>query len=168
MVASSLAELRQQTDLDLRILILEVGPPTCNNPAHTSPARFRLHGTPYSRTAWVHASIPCEALEGRSAGARCGQCLGGGGSIDGALVCLLKTFYTGWNSNELIPLLRKTGAQCPACTSLCSLTCGFTWTETYRVAGGGPTHGTDGDGPLNVSLGYAQSSSCKSLALLIL
>jgi len=57
----------------------------------------------------------------------------------------------GWGSNELIPLLRKVGAQYPTCISLCSLTCDFTKTETYQVSGAGPTHGTDG--PLKVSFG---------------
>jgi len=133
----------------------------------------------------VHTSRPSEALGGRSAVVRCGQCLGGGGSINGAFVCFLKQrmvyisvqswggfplgmTYTracasdyddwekvyknpGWGPNELIPLLRKVGAQYPTCTSLCSPTCDFTKTKAYQVSGAGQTHGTDG--PLKVSFG---------------
>ncbi|KAH9987565.1 alcohol oxidase-like protein [Russula vinacea] len=128
-------------DPDLRILVLEAGPPTHNNPAHRQPARFLSHIAPGSRTVRVHASRPSAALGDRSTLVPCGQCLGGGGSINFMMYTRAsasdyddwKTVYEnpGWGSNDLIPFLRKT--------------------ENYQVAGGdGPTHGTDG--PLNVSL----------------
>ena len=69
-------------DSSLRILILEAGPPTFNNPAHTQPARFISHLAPGSRTVRVHNSRPSAALGGRSAAVPCGQCLGGGGSVN--------------------------------------------------------------------------------------
>jgi alcohol oxidase len=61
----------------------------------------------------------------------------------------------GWGSNELIPLLRKvcnTREIC-ACLHLSSSAVADdgTQTETFQVADGGPTHGTDG--PLKVSPG---------------
>ncbi|KAF8462186.1 alcohol oxidase-like protein, partial [Russula ochroleuca] len=128
-------------DPDLRILVLEAGPPTYNNPAHRQPARFLSHIAPGSRTVRVHASRPSAALGDRSVLVPCGQCLGGGGSVNFLVYTRAsasdyddwKTVYEnpGWGSNDLIPLLRKT--------------------ETYQVSGGdGPTHGTDG--PLKVSL----------------
>ena len=69
-------------DPDLRILVLEAGPPTHNNPAHRQPARYRSHLAPDSRTIRVHVSRPSAALGDRSALVPCGQCLGGGGSIN--------------------------------------------------------------------------------------
>ncbi|KAI0301548.1 alcohol oxidase-like protein [Multifurca ochricompacta] len=128
-------------DPDLHILILEAGPTTYNDPAHTQPARYLSHLARGSRTARAHVSQPSSALGGRSMTVHCGQCLGGGGSIN-------SMFYTracasdyddwenayknpGWGSKDLIPLLRKT--------------------ETYQLDAGGPTHGTDG--PLKVSEG---------------
>jgi hypothetical protein len=69
-------------DPDLRILVLEAGPPTYNSPAHRQPARFISHITPGSRTVRVHASRPSAALGDRSTLVPCGQCLGGGGSIN--------------------------------------------------------------------------------------
>ncbi|KAH9978294.1 alcohol oxidase [Russula compacta] len=129
-------------DPELRILILEAGPTTHNNPIHTRPALFLSHLAPGSRTARVHTSPPTAALGDRSALVPCGQCLGGGGSINFMMYTRAsasdyddwKTAYEnpGWGSDELIPLLRRT--------------------ETWQVdAAAGPTHGTDG--PLKVSLG---------------
>lgn len=77
-VASRLAT----ADPDLRILVLEAGPETYNDPAHTLPTRFPSHLAPGSRTMRVHASRPSAALGGRSAYVHCGQCLGGGSSVN--------------------------------------------------------------------------------------
>jgi len=76
-------------DPDLRILVLEAGPSTYNNPVHTQPARFCHNLAPGSRTVRVHTSRPSEALGGRSAAVPCGQCLGGGGSINCASLHVL-------------------------------------------------------------------------------
>jgi choline dehydrogenase-like flavoprotein len=77
-VASRLAT----ADPDLRILVLEAGPSTHDNPAHIQPAFFISHLAPGSRTVRAHAGRPSEALGGRSAIVQTGQCLGGGGSVN--------------------------------------------------------------------------------------
>ncbi len=69
-------------DPDLRILVLEAGLPTYNDPAHTQPARFLSHIAPGSRTMREHVGRPSAALGGRSAIVHVGQCLGGGGSVN--------------------------------------------------------------------------------------
>jgi hypothetical protein len=69
-------------DPNLRILVLEAGPTTYNDPAHTQPMRYPTHLAPGSRTIRVHTSRPSAALGGRSVTVQCGQCLGGGGSIN--------------------------------------------------------------------------------------
>ncbi|KAI0247160.1 alcohol oxidase-like protein [Lactifluus subvellereus] len=128
-------------DPNLRILVLEAGPTTYNDPAHTQPMRYPTHLASGSRTMRVHTSRPSAALGGRSATVQCGQCLGGGGSVNSMMYTRAsasdyddwETEYhnPGWRSNDLIPLLRKM--------------------ETYQVTAGGPTHGTNG--PLKVSEG---------------
>ena len=77
-------------DRDLRILVLEAGPLTYNDPAHTLPARFLSHLAPGSRTVRVHTSRPSAALGGRSALVPCGQCLGGGGSVNCTSLSILR------------------------------------------------------------------------------
>ncbi|KAI9432495.1 alcohol oxidase-like protein [Lactarius indigo] len=136
-VASRLAV----ADASLRVLLLEAGPTTYNNPAHTQPLRCSSHIAPGSRTVRAHISQPSAALGGRTTTVGCGQCLGGGGSVNFmAYVRPSASDYDdwetvhqnpGWGSKDLIPFLRKI--------------------ETYQVPGGGTTHGTDG--PLAVSLG---------------
>ena len=70
-------------DASLRILLLEAGPTTYNNPAHTIPLNFRSNLTPGSHTVRAHVSQPSAALGGRTTSVPCGQCLGGGGSVNG-------------------------------------------------------------------------------------
>ena len=77
-VASRLAA----TDLNLRVLLLEAGPTTYNNPAHTVPLNLWRHLTPDSRTVRFHVSQLSAALGDRTTAARSGQCLGGGGSVN--------------------------------------------------------------------------------------
>ncbi len=69
-------------DPDLHILILEVGSPMHNNPAHRQPGCFLSQIAPGSRTVRVHASRPSAALENCSTFVPCGQCLGGGESVN--------------------------------------------------------------------------------------
>jgi alcohol oxidase len=61
----------------------------------------------------------------------------------------------GWGSNDLIPLLKKVFCSpsylAPLYLFGSAVACAGTQTETYQVAHGGPTHGTDG--PLKVSPG---------------
>jgi alcohol oxidase len=84
-VASRLAA----ADTNLRVLLLEAGPTTYNNPAHTVPLNFFTNLAPGSRTIRAHVSHPSAALGGRSAIVPCGQCLGGGGSIN----CAYRLFF---------------------------------------------------------------------------
>ena len=94
---------------------------------------------PGSRTVRVHTSRPSAALGDRSVLVPCGQCLGGGGSVNCTSLSVFylccrryvplypvmvytragasdyddwQTVYEnpGWGSNDLIPLLRKVGA----------------------------------------------------------
>ncbi|KAI9453455.1 alcohol oxidase-like protein [Lactarius psammicola] len=128
-------------DTNLRILLLEAGPTTYNDPAHTDPLRLLSHLAPDSRTVRAHVTQPSAILGGRTTTVPCGQCLGGGGSVNFMIYMRpsasdyddWETVYQnpGWGSKDLIPLLRKI--------------------ETYQAPGGGPTHGTDG--PLGVSRG---------------
>ena len=69
-------------DANLRILLLEAGPTTYNDPAHTEPLNYLSHLVPTSRTARFYVTQPSAALGGRSAIVPTGQCLGGGGSIN--------------------------------------------------------------------------------------
>ncbi|KAH8979359.1 alcohol oxidase-like protein [Lactarius hatsudake] len=128
-------------DANLRVLILEAGPMTYNNPAHTQPLSFLSHLAPGSRTVRAHVSQPSAALGGRATIVPHGQCLGGGGSVNYMMYTRpsasdyddWETVYQnpGWGAKDLVPLLRKI--------------------ETYQAPGGGPTHGIDG--PLGVSPG---------------
>ncbi|KAH8989706.1 hypothetical protein EDB92DRAFT_1947153 [Lactarius akahatsu] len=129
-------------DANLHVLLLETGPMTYNNPAHTQPLSFLSHLAPGSRTVRAHVSQPSAALGGRTTIVHHWQCLGGGGSVNFMMYTRpsasdyddWETVYQspGWGSKDLIPLLRKI--------------------ETYQIpASGGPTHGTDG--PLGVSRG---------------
>ncbi|KAI0066444.1 alcohol oxidase-like protein [Artomyces pyxidatus] len=125
----------------LRILMLEAGPSTRDDLMHTQPARYLNHLTPTSTTARFHVSKPSAALNGRPAIVPCGQCLGGGSSINFIMYTRAsKSDYDdwetefgnkGWGSADLIPLLQKT--------------------ETYQAQPDAPTHGYSG--PLKVSYG---------------
>ncbi|KAJ8482000.1 hypothetical protein ONZ51_g5643 [Trametes cubensis] len=129
-------------DPALKILVIEAGPPTRDDPSHTQPARYLHHLQPGSKTVKFHVGRESVALGGRSPVVPCGQCLGGGSSVN-------FTMYTraaasdyddwanvygnrGWSSDDLLPLLRKC--------------------ETYEIEPGkGKTHGSFG--PLKVSYG---------------
>ena len=69
-------------DANLRILLLEAGPTTYNNPAHTEPVKFLNHLAPGSRTVRAYVSRPSEALGGRTTTVPIGQCFGGSGSVN--------------------------------------------------------------------------------------
>jgi alcohol oxidase len=83
-VASRLAT----ADRNLRILLLEAGPTTYNNPAHTVPVNFYGHHAPGSRTVREYVSQPSAALGGRTTAVQIGQCFGGGGSVN----CMSRAF----------------------------------------------------------------------------
>ena len=77
-VASRLTD----ADANLRVLLLEAGPSTYNNPAHTVPLNVISNFAPGSRTMRVHVSQLSAALGDRTTSVYCGQCLGGGGSVN--------------------------------------------------------------------------------------
>ncbi|RDX47581.1 alcohol oxidase-like protein [Lentinus brumalis] len=128
-------------DPTLSILVIEAGPPTRNDDLHTQPARYRYHLRPETTTIKFHTAHESAALGGRAPVVPCGQCVGGGSSVN-------FTMYTraaasdydewdtvhgnrGWSSGDLLPYLRKC--------------------ETFEVEPGKPTHGYSG--PLKVSYG---------------
>lgn len=128
-------------DPSLKILILEAGPPTFEDLAHVQPARYLTHLLPGSKTIKTYIGKESAALGGRSPAVPCGQCLGGGSSVNFAMYARAsasdyddwETLYEnpGWGSQDLIPLLKKS--------------------ETYQVQNGKETHGYSG--PLKVSYG---------------
>lgn len=69
-------------DPSLKILILEAGPTTFDDAAHTQPARYIYHLRPDSTTVKSNIARPSEHLGGRSIVVPCGQCLGGGSSVN--------------------------------------------------------------------------------------
>ena len=75
-----------EADPSLSILVLEAGPPTYEDPAHIQPARYLSHLLPGSKTVRFYESKKMEQLGGRSVVIPCGQCLGGGSSVNCAFV----------------------------------------------------------------------------------
>ncbi|KAI9060146.1 GMC oxidoreductase [Trametes sanguinea] len=136
-IASRLAA----ADPNLSILVLEAGPETRDDPAHTQPARYLSHLQPGSKTVKFHVGRESAALGGRSPVVPSGQCLGGGSSVNFAMYTRAAASdyddwanvhgNRGWSSDDLLPLLRKC--------------------ETYQVRSAEPTHGYSG--PLKVSYG---------------
>ncbi|KAI0324555.1 alcohol oxidase-like protein [Cubamyces sp. BRFM 1775] len=128
-------------DPALTILIIESGPTTRNDPLHIQPSRFMYHQRPDSKTMKFYSGKECAALGGRAPVVSCGQCLGGGSSVNFTMYTRAApsdyddwaTVYgnKGWSATELLPLLRKC--------------------ETYQVRPGQATHGYAG--PLKVSYG---------------
>lgn len=91
-------------DADLRILLLEAGPTTYNDSTHTDPLRLLSHLAPDSLTARGHVTQPSAVLGGRTTTVPCGQCFGGGGSIN----CASRISYTSYfgrltDSDPLLP-----------------------------------------------------------------
>ncbi|KDQ62486.1 alcohol oxidase [Jaapia argillacea MUCL 33604] len=133
-------------DKSLKILILEAGPHTKDDLFHVQPARYLSHLSPDSKTVRFYVGNPSKELLGRSLVVPCGQCLGGGSSVNFTMYTRAaasdyddwETVYgnEGWSSKELIPLLKKT--------------------ETYQVKEGEETHGYSG--PLKVSYGGAYTN----------
>lgn len=72
-------------DSSLKILIVEAGPPTKNDPDHVQPGRFITHMAPDSKTMKFMVARPSEHLDGRVLIAPAGQCLGGGSSVNRTL-----------------------------------------------------------------------------------
>ncbi|KAJ3553624.1 hypothetical protein NM688_g3508 [Phlebia brevispora] len=127
-------------DPSLKILVVEAGPHTLNEPAHVQPARFGTHLVPGSKTMTFHVTAPEEAMGGRRSVVPCAQAVGGGSTVNFMMYTRTsasdfddweKFDNPGWGSKDLIPLVKKS--------------------ETYQVAPGKDTHGYSG--PLKVSYG---------------
>lgn len=78
MIAGRLAA----ADPSLSILILEAGPPTHEDLVHVQPARYLTHLLPGSQTVKRYAGKKSADLGGRVPIVPCGQCLGGGSSVN--------------------------------------------------------------------------------------
>ncbi|KAI0920510.1 hypothetical protein AcW1_002232 [Taiwanofungus camphoratus] len=130
-------------DASLKILVMEAGPPTRDRLIHTQPARYLSHLLPDSTTVKFYVGQESKDLGGRAPVVPCGQCLGGGSSVNFAMYTRAaasdyddwETVHgnLGWGSKDLIPFLRKS--------------------ETYQVQPEKVTHGYSG--PLKVSYGGA-------------
>lgn len=119
---------------DLKILVLEAGPGTKDDPAHIQPARFITHYVPTANTVRFHFSQPSDALGGRPLPVIAGQCLGGGSSINCGYTVVYFDLYSsamfavgmytrasasdydtwekdyanpGWGFKDLLPLFNK-------------------------------------------------------------
>ncbi|KAI0030688.1 alcohol oxidase-like protein [Vararia minispora EC-137] len=136
-VASRLAA----ADPNLSILVLEAGTPTEGQMSHIQPARYLHHLAPTASTVRFHTANPTPSLGNRPFITPCGQCLGGGSSVNFAMYTRAaasdyddwEQMYNnpGWGSKDLIPLLKKA--------------------ETYQIKKGALNHGDEG--PLKVSWG---------------
>ncbi|KAI0324556.1 alcohol oxidase-like protein [Cubamyces sp. BRFM 1775] len=128
-------------DPTLTILVIESGPTTRDDPMHIQPAWYIQHLRPDSKTVKFHSGKESAALGGRSPIVPCGQCLGGGSSVNFTMYTRAApsdyddwaTVYgnKGWSAAELLPLLQKC--------------------ETYQARPRQATHGYEG--PLKVSYG---------------
>ncbi|KAH9920880.1 alcohol oxidase-like protein [Epithele typhae] len=136
-VAGRLAD----ADPSLTILVVEAGPPTRNDVLHLQPCRYLYHLRPESTTVRFHTSAKSDALGGREMVFPCGQCIGGGSSVNFAMYTRAAAVdydewakvhgNSGWSAVELLPFLRKC--------------------ESYEIEAGKETHGYSG--PLKVSSG---------------
>ena len=63
-------------------VVIEAGPPTRELLAHIQPARYLSHLAPTSTTMRFNKAEKTEALGGRELVVPCGQCLGGGSSVN--------------------------------------------------------------------------------------
>ncbi|CCM05911.1 uncharacterized protein FIBRA_08149 [Fibroporia radiculosa] len=135
-------------DPTLTILVIEAGQPTREELPHIQPARFLSHSLPGSLTMKRYVGRKCEQLGGRCPVVPCGECLGGGSSVNFMMYNRpsksdfddWETVYgnTGWGSKDLLPLFQK------ARTVIRVM-------ETYQVENDRETHGYSG--PIQVSYG---------------
>lgn len=76
-------------DPSLRVLVLETGPHTQEDPAHVQPARFLTHIRPDTTTARHIPARPSAHLGGRQLVVQSAQCVGGASSINCAYLVRL-------------------------------------------------------------------------------
>ncbi|KAF8206115.1 GMC oxidoreductase-domain-containing protein [Mycena galopus ATCC 62051] len=130
-------------DSSLRILVVENGRLTKDNPLHVQPGRFLENitiTTPRTEAITLHSSVPGVNLGGRAAVAANASCVGGGSGINAMMYNRAPASdydnwkqlgNPGWGSADLIPLARKL--------------------ETYQVGAVDSAHGSAG--PIKVSHG---------------
>ncbi|KAK7688538.1 hypothetical protein QCA50_008076 [Cerrena zonata] len=131
---------------DLRILVVEAGPHTQDDLAHTQPARFINHLQPDSQTVRFYQAKESEILGGRAIVVPTGRCVGGGSSVNFVMYTrasasdyddwATKYQNPGWSSEDLVALLQKS--------------------ETFQALPNLPTHGYSG--PIKVSYGGATTN----------
>ncbi|KDQ20446.1 hypothetical protein BOTBODRAFT_626187 [Botryobasidium botryosum FD-172 SS1] len=133
-------------DPSLKILIVEAGLHTRDDLAHVQPVQFLSHLRPDSTTVRFIVAKESEAVGGRALIFPCGQCVGGGSSVNWMMYTRAaasdyddwETKYgnVGWKAKDLLPLLKKT--------------------ETYQIDADREVHGYSG--PLKVSHGGGVST----------
>lgn len=79
---ASIASRLADADPSLKILIVEAGPHTEDDLAHIQPARYLSHLSPTSTTVTFQVANPEKELAGRQTIVPCGQCVGGGSSVN--------------------------------------------------------------------------------------
>ncbi|CCM05912.1 uncharacterized protein FIBRA_08150 [Fibroporia radiculosa] len=124
----------------LTILVIEAGPPTRDDLSHVQPARYPSHFVPDSTTIKYHVGKESKDFGSRSPVVACGQCFGGGSSVNAVYARPSASDFddwehcygnAGWGSKDLIPLFQKM--------------------ETFQVESHADTHGSSG--PLKISYG---------------
>jgi alcohol oxidase len=143
-----------EADPSLKILIVEAGPHTRDEPNHIQPGRF--YGCLFRpETFTLHQAKPSPALCDRAVVVPSGRALGGGSSVNFLVYTRAaasdyddwENVYgnKGWGSDHLIPLLRKA--------------------ETYQADSTNSTHGKSGsikvsfaENPLNVSKSFLSAA----------
>ncbi|KAJ6458826.1 GMC oxidoreductase-domain-containing protein [Mycena vitilis] len=128
-------------DNSLRILLVENGPSTRENPTHVQPGRFLdIVMKPEAQVFTFHEANPGVSLGGRVPRASNANCLGGGSSINGMMYNRaaasdyddwMRMGNPGWGAADLVPLAKKL--------------------ETYQLGVVNSTHGSSG--PVKVSHG---------------
>ncbi|KZV84973.1 alcohol oxidase [Exidia glandulosa HHB12029] len=134
-VVARLAEL----DPTLKILVLEAGGHTLNDPAIRTPGGFQKLSYPTSTRATHYESEPSEDMAGRRLIVDAGRCVGGGTSINYMMYTRgaasdyddweVKYGNPGWGFNSLLPFFKKF--------------------ETYAMDRMSPWHGNSG--PIHVT-----------------
>ncbi|PCH43102.1 GMC oxidoreductase [Wolfiporia cocos MD-104 SS10] len=138
--ACVIASRLSSADPNLRILMLEAGPPTHEDLAHVQPARFLTHLRPTSTTVKFMVGKKSNDLGGKAPIVPRGACLGGGSSVN-------FTMYTRPSASDFDDWEKMWGNPGWGCTSLMPF---LKKLETYQAVPDLPTHGYDG--PLKVSL----------------
>ncbi|KAH7888383.1 GMC oxidoreductase-domain-containing protein [Phlebopus sp. FC_14] len=127
-------------DPSLKILVVESGLHSRDNPIHVQPCKFIENLAPTSTTVSFHVGKPSEHLGGRSPIVPCGRVVGGGSAVNFMVYVRgaasdyddwARFGNEGWSAADLLPLIKKI--------------------ETYGGKPDQPTHGYSG--PVHISFG---------------